>query len=143
LPELERHLAYLEAELEAAIEAPLSRRRATLVAALADAFADRLFATSGEDDILVFRTALAKRSAELGIVFAICADHVDGPRVVTEAVEIPIADYGTLPVADFMVSLYNGHTVQRVLVALPDGSRRDAHEVLEAAVAALKVEMRR
>ena len=110
-----------------------------LVAALADAFADRLFEASGDEDILVYRAALAGRSAELRIVFAICAATPDGPGLVTEAVEIPIADYGALPIADFMVSLYNNHSVQRVLVAWPDGSRRDvAHEVLGAAVAVLR-----
>lgn len=109
-----------------------------LVAALADAFADRLFEASGDEDILVYRAALAGRSAELRIVFAICAATPDGPGLVTEAVEIPIADYGALPIADFMVSLYNNHSMQRVLVAWPDGTRRVAHEVLEAAVAVLR-----
>ena len=57
--------------------------------------------------------------------------------LVTEAVEVPVTDYPQLGVEDFMVSLYNGRTVQRVRVALPDGGRADVHEVLETALAAL------
>ena len=57
--------------------------------------------------------------------------------MLTEAVEVPVTDYPQLGVEDFMVSLYNGHTVQRVRVALPDGGRADVHEVLETALAAL------
>ena len=55
----------------------------------------------------------------------------------TEAVEVSVADYPNLGVEDFMVSLYNGRTVQRVRVALPDGGRADVHEVLAGALAAL------
>ena len=45
--ELAKHLSYLEAEYAAALAAPLSRKRALLVALLVDAFADRLFVASG------------------------------------------------------------------------------------------------
>jgi hypothetical protein len=37
-----------------------------------------------------------------------------------------------------MVSLYNGHTVQRVRIAAPDGTRNDVHEILKAALADLR-----
>ena len=37
-----------------------------------------------------------------------------------------------------MVSLYNDHSVPRLLLALPDGGRRDMLEVLEEAIAALE-----
>ena len=62
----------------------------------------------------------------------------DGPRLVTEAVEVPLAEYGALPVEDFMVSLYNARTVQRVRIAHPDGGRREIHQVLAAAIEDLR-----
>ena len=37
-----------------------------------------------------------------------------------------------------MVSLYNDHSVQRLLLALPDGSKRNMLDVLSEAVAALE-----
>lgn len=132
------HRRYLEAAVESAKAAPLSRRKAMLAVMLADAYADHLFAAGGHgSDILAFREALARRSPALGIVFALAAANADGPRLVTEAVEVPLADYGKLDVADFMVSLYNNHTVQRVRIAMPDGSRLLVHDVLAEAIAAL------
>jgi hypothetical protein len=69
---------------------------------------------------------------------ALAAMREGGPALVVEAVEVPIADYATLSVEDFMVSLYNGHSVQRVRIAGADGPRRDVHEVLAEAVAELR-----
>ena len=135
---LAEHWAYLEAEWQAAQAAPLSLRRAMLVAALLDAYADRLFAAAPEaDDILVFRAELAAAVPALGQVFELCAQRVGGPWLVVEAVSVPVSDLGALPVEDFMVSLYNDHTVQRVVVAWPDGRRRLAHDVLGEAMRAL------
>ena len=102
---------------------------------LVDAYADRLFAVDPRaDDILEFRAALARRHPALRSIFDVAAGRC---RLVTEAVEVPIASYGELRVEDFMVSLYNGHTVQRVRIALPDGGRLDVHEVLAEAIVAL------
>jgi len=138
LADLGDHLAYLRAAQAEALAAPLSARKAMLVVMLADACADRLFAAQDVvDDILVFRQRLAARSEELALVFAIAAMREGGERLVTEAVAVPIDDYGRLSIEDFMVSLYNDHAVQRVLVALPDGGRRDVHEVLAGAIDAL------
>ena len=135
---LAEHWAYLEAEWQAAQAAPLSLRRAMLVAALLDAYADRLFAAAPEaDDTLVFRAELAAAAPELGLVFELCAQRVGGPRLAVEAVSVPTSDLGALQVEDFMVSLYNDHTVQRVVVAWLDGTRRLAHDVLARAVKAL------
>ena len=103
---------------------------------LVDAFADRLAAASG-GDILEFRAQLADRSADLALLLDVASLRDGGPRLLIEAVEVPLADYPTLSAAEFMVSLYNAHTVQRVLIALPDGSRRQVHDVLRAAVDAL------
>ena len=114
-------------------------RKARLVALLIDAYADRLFAVdAGADDILEYRAALAAVSPALALVFALAANRPAGPQLVTEAVAVPLADYPTLDVADFMVSIYNDRTIQRVLVAMPDGQRLIAHAVLEEAIEILK-----
>jgi hypothetical protein len=137
--ELERHFVYLEAEWASAQAAPLSRRKAMLVVMLVDAYVDRLFgADPAAEDILEFRAGLAAKSADVGLVMAVAADHPDGPRLVTEAVEVPLADYGRLGIEDQMVSLYNDRTVQRVRIALPDGTRLLAHEVIGEAIEALR-----
>ncbi|KRA55715.1 hypothetical protein [Devosia sp. Root635] len=133
---LDHHRAYLEAEWLAARAAPLSRRKAMLVAALVDAYVDRMFAADGADDILVYRERVAMASPALGLIMALCAGR-DGMSVVTEAVAVPLADYGALGVEDFMVSLYNDHTVQKLRLALPDGGRLDLMDVLGEAIAAL------
>ncbi len=107
-----------------------------LVAALIDAFVDRMFAAGAADDILAYRAELATAQPALGLIMALCAAR-DGIGLVTEAVTVPIADYGALGVEDFMVSLYNDHSVQRLRLVLPDGGRRDMLAVLEEAIAGL------
>jgi hypothetical protein len=100
-----------------------------------DAYADRLFGEQdGTDDILEFRRDLAGRSPELGLCFAVIRGDA---RLVTEAVQVPLAEYGGLSVEDFMVSLYNDHSVQRVRMVLGDGTRLPAHEVVGQAIAYL------
>ena len=108
-----------------------------LVAALVDAYVDRLFAADREaDDVLAYRAAMGMSYPALGLVLALWARKPD-IALVTEAVTVPLQDYGKLGVEDFMVSLYNDHSVQRVLLALPDGTRRDMLETLAEAIAAL------
>lgn len=103
---------------------------------LADAYADRMFAEqSDEDDVLEFRRGLASLSPDLGLCFAVVRGDA---RLVTEAVQVPLSDYGKLRVEDFMVSLYNDHSVQRVRIALDDGRRLMAHDVVGQAVAFLR-----
>jgi hypothetical protein len=129
----------LDGAMVAALNAPLSRKKAMLVALLVDAALDEAFARrTGGDDILAFREELASRSAALRLVLDLVAMRTDGPSLVLEAVEVPIRDYGRLKVEDFMVSLYNDHTVQRVMIALPDGGRRDGLELLAEAVRAVR-----
>jgi hypothetical protein len=107
-----------------------------LCALLTDAYADRLFAADPDaDDILGFREQLAARSSALQRIFDLAAGRL---HLVTEAVQVPIAEYHKLPIEDFMVSLYNDHSVQRVRIALPDGTRLPVHEVLAEAIAFLK-----
>jgi hypothetical protein len=141
-PTLKDHFAYLQSALAEARAAPLSQRRTLLVVLLADALVERLFEAwrDGPDDVLAFRAALALRHPALGLIHEIALQRESGPRLVTEAVEVPLEDYPALGIADFMVSLYNQRTVQRVRVALPDGGRRDAHELIAEAAAALSAE---
>ncbi len=117
-------------------QAMLSRRKAMLAAQLIDAYADRLFSARAEPaaDVLEFREGLAGASPALAAIFDLVAGRT---QLVTEAVAVPLADYGKLGVEDFMVSLYNGHTVQRLRIAGADGGRQDVHEVLAAAVMGL------
>jgi hypothetical protein len=114
----------------------LSRRKAMLAAYLIDAHADRLFAARNEPaaDVLVFRAGLATAYPALGLVFDLVAGRTE---LVTDAVEVPITEYGKLRVEDFMVSLYNQHTVQRLRI-VAGSERHDAHEVLNDAVEALR-----
>jgi hypothetical protein len=118
-------------------KAMLSRKKAMLAAYLIDAYADRLFSARAEpaDDVLEFRAGLAATNPALATVFDLVAGRAE---LVTEAVEVPLADYGKLGVEDFMVSLYNGHTVQRLRIVGSDGGRQDVHDVLAAAVEALR-----
>ena len=103
-----------------------------LAVMLCDAYADRLFAEQdGTDDILEFRAGLAARSEALATCFALVRGEL---KLSTEAVEVPIAEYTKLSVEDFMVSLYNGHTVQRVRIGLADGAHVLAHPVVGEAV---------
>lgn len=111
-------------------------RKARLVAALVDAHVDRLFvALPDPDDILTFREAMAAGSPELARIMALGGQGE--VYMVTEAVAVPIAEYGALPVEDFMVSLYNDHTVQRLLIVTADGRRHDLIDTLGQAIAAL------
>jgi len=137
LADLAVHWAYLQGAWTEAQAAPLSRRKALLVAALVDSYADRLFA--GQDapgDILVFRSDLAARSAPLALVFGLVA-RLDAVVPVTEFVAVPLETYGQLRVEDFMVSLYNGNSIQRQFLALPNGERLDLLETLALAIADL------
>ena len=131
---LRLHRDYLEAEWESLRVAPLSARKARLVAALIDAYVDRMFAASSDADILEFRGGMAARSRGLGQIIALCSDRA---TLVTEAVAVPIAEYGTLGIEDFMVSLYNDHSVQRLRLVTTDGERFDMLDVLAEAIGAL------
>ena len=134
---LARHRVQVEEALAAARAAPLSVRATMLAALLLDAHADLLFAAAQAGDRLVFRANLAAAHPALALLFALTALRAEGPRLVIAAVAVPIADYPRLAVEDFMVSLYNDHTIQRVRIAMPDGSSHDAQAVLADAARAL------
>ena len=107
---------------------PLSRKRAMLLVLLIDA--------------AVGLEARRNAHPDVATVMDLAAMREDGPRLVLEPVTVSAADAPALPEADYMVSLYNGGTVQRVRVAWPDGRRADALTVLRRAVAVLEREAR-
>lgn len=131
-------LATCAAAVAAFRAAPLSRKKAMLAALLVDAALDAQFVpTPGRDDILDYRAGRMAASPALALVADLAAMRLDGPRLIVESVEVPLADYNRLSVEDFMVSLYNHHSVQRVRIALPDSARHDAVTVLSDALAEL------
>lgn len=138
------HFALVDDEYRASLAAPLSVRKAWLVAMLIDHLPDRVFAANrttapekvfGAEDLPAYRAILRQQSPALATIFDLCAMRPEGPTLKLVAVEVPIAEYGKLSVEDFMVSLYNQNTVQRVVVASADGGQRLAHEVLGEALA--------
>jgi hypothetical protein len=140
---LAEHFALIRAEIADLDAHPLSARQAKLVLTLLDKFADRVHAAfrdtapeklGGAADVVAWREVLRGRCPALGAVFDASAVP-PAAELATRAVEVPIADYPKLSTADFMVSLYNGHTVQRVLLVWPDGRTRLAREVIGEALA--------
>ena len=137
MAELSAHWDYLQDAWAEAQAAPLSRRKALLVASLVDAYADRLFsAQPAPGDILVFREDLAAGSDALRLIFALAARSADVVPS-TAFVAVPLETYGQLRVEDFMVSLYNGNAIQRQFLLLQDGTKRDLLDTLAQAMAAL------
>jgi hypothetical protein len=137
------HLALIDDENRMSLAAPLSRRKAMVVAVLLDQYADRVFAAYRTlapakvyfaEDVLAYREALASRSPALAMIFGLCALKPGSPMLRLATVEVPILDYHLLTVEDYMVSLYNRNTVQRLVIALADGTLVLAHEVLREAV---------
>lgn len=137
---LRERFALIEAEYQLSLAAPLSRRKALLVAVLLDDFADRAFAAwrrepervFGAADPIAFRAELARRSEALAAVFTM------GNQTATlrlDSVAVPIADYPKLGVEDFMVSLYNGNTVQRVMLVRDGTEPVLAHPLINDAIA--------
>ncbi|MDB5530091.1 MAG: hypothetical protein JWR51_3194 [Devosia sp.] len=139
---LEAQFALILEEHRHSLAAPLSVRKVLLVAVLLDHFADLVFAqfrdrperVFGVPDVLAWRATLAAQSAALGQVAELASGRHDGATLRIDAITVPIADYPALAVEDYMVSLYNQNTVQRVVVVKRDGSTALAHDVLAAAL---------
>jgi hypothetical protein len=135
------HFADIEAEYSALVAEPLSTRKTLLVASLIDNFADRAFEALRHDpkkvfhapDVLAYRQALRNRIPELGLIFDLCATPPRA-RLELKAVKVPFAEYGSLRTEDFMVSIYNANTVQRVMLVGEDGRERVAVEGVGAAM---------
>jgi hypothetical protein len=137
------HFALIRAETADLDAHPLSARQTKLVLTLLDKFADRVYLARRDTapeklapaaDIIAWRDALRARCPALASIFDACAVP-PAAELVTAAVEVPLADYPRLSTADFMVSLYNGHTVQRVLLTAPGGTTRPARDVIGEALA--------
>jgi hypothetical protein len=139
---LEAQFALIIDEHRHSLAAPLSVRKVLLVAVLLDHFADGVFAqfrdvperVLGAPDVLAWRAMLAARSSALDLVGELASGRHDGAMLRVDAVTVPIADYPSLAVEDYMVSLYNQNTVQRVVVVQRDGSTVLAHDILAAAL---------
>jgi hypothetical protein len=145
--EMGRASGAVEAALARASEHPLSRRKAMLAAVLLDNLCDEAFdllragqpdRDPGAEDVLAFRDRLAAASPPLGLVLDLCAGRQDGPRLEIATVPVPIEDYPRLSVEDFMVSLYNGNSVQRLVIAGGRGGARPALEVFGDALRDLR-----
>ena len=141
-PQLAQEFALIEQAQANARAHPLSTRKTLLVAVLLDNFCDEAFETlrSQPDrvffavDVLAFRASVKAASPALRLVLDLCALRPGGPRLETRSVEVPLSEYARLSVEDYMVSLYNRNTVQRVLV-VSGNEVQLAHDVLGQAVA--------
>ena len=133
------HLALIDDEFAAALQAPLSARQAMLVAMLIDHYPDRLFKAErsdivrvlGAEDLPAYRTLLREQYPALAAAMAVCVGEA---RLVIKTVEVQLENYAQLSIEDFMVSLYNGHTVQRVMLERAGAPDRLAREVLAGAI---------
>jgi len=147
--QLAAHWQMLQRDLAASLAAPLSLRKAWLVAVLIDHLPDRLWQActeagqpppGGAPDLLAYRAQLRSGSPALAEIFALVAMETDGPRLQLLEVPVPAQAVAALPVEDFMVSLYNNNHIQRLLLTTPS-STSPAHAQLTAAVADLAGEM--
>ncbi|WP_413992006.1 hypothetical protein ACMDCR_07920 [Labrys okinawensis] len=147
---LETEFARVEEAFAAARLHPLSLRKTLLVAVLLDNYCDQAFDLLRRspparifdvEDVLAFRERLRAEEPALGLIFDLCASAPGGPSLQTCAVTVPIEEYGKLSIEDYMVSLYNDNTVQRVMIVAADGSMDLAHEVLGKAMAYLSKAM--
>ncbi|RYE08464.1 MAG: hypothetical protein EOP22_13485 [Hyphomicrobiales bacterium] len=121
----------------AALEArPMSRKTAMLLALVIDAEIDRRFDATNDGDLLDYRALVAAGSEALALVMELAALRAGGAQLVLEPVAVPLAAMGGVSEAEYMVSLYNGATVPRVLIAVGE-AWHEALGVLRAAVAAL------
>lgn len=124
--------------LQRAQEAPLSRRRILLAALLIEEALEAVSRVSGAGDILAFRSDVRQADGAVDALFELTALADDGPWLRLETVEVPLADYGQLDLPDFMVSLYNQHSVQRARIVWKDGRREDALALLAKALVAFE-----
>jgi hypothetical protein len=81
----------------------------------------------GASYVLAWRAALA-------LVAELASGRRDGAALRIDAIAVPTADYSALAVEDYMVSLYNHNTVQRVLIVKRDGSTVLAHDIIGASL---------
>jgi hypothetical protein len=132
----------LQRDLAASLAAPLSLRKAWLVAVLIDHLPDRLRQActeagqpppGGAPDLPAYRAQLRSGSPALAEVFALVAMEPDGPRLQLLPMAVPPDAVAALPVEDFMVSLYNNHHVQRLMLTTPTGAAPALDRIAAAA----------
>ena len=109
-----------------------------LAVALVDAFVDRLFERSDLSDVLEFRRRIGEAHPVLGLVMSIASHRADGPKLAIANRPVPIERYGELAVEDFMVSLYNDHSVQQLVVQSPGASDMPALALVQSALRDLR-----
>ncbi len=109
-----------------------------LAVLLIDRAADALFDRKSGDDPLRFREALRRADADLGLVLDLAEMRVGGPALVLGPRRVGPEAYVGLTEPDYMVGLYNGGRIERVLISLADGSVHDALPVLTGALSALQ-----
>jgi len=111
----------------------MSRKRAMLLVLLIDAAIDAR-CPKGRDP-LAHRQELAADAA-LALVMELAAMRAGGAQLAVAQREVSAAEYPALSEAEYMVSLYNGATLPR-LVITGAGEARAALPVLRQAVAML------
>lgn len=138
------HLALMNEAYAECLAAPLSVRRALAVAVLLDLMPDRVFAqwrgnapekVLGAEDLPAYRAVLCERFEALDTIARLGARAPGGPTL--EVVQVPVtaAELVGLTLPDFMVCLYNGQRVMRIMVRWPDGRQLAADDLLGAALA--------
>jgi hypothetical protein len=131
----------VEEALAEAEAAPLSVRKARIAAVLLDDFTERAWnrwkrqpeRVFGAEDLLAFRARVRVLCPAMATLAALAEGAATGPRLEVRAVAVPLEDYPGLSVHDFMVSLYNAHTVMRVIIVETGGATRALPVLHEAA----------
>ena len=148
---LAAHWQLTEQSVAASQGARLSLRKAWLAAMLLDHLPDRLWeagqaenrlSPGGATDLPAYRATLRTRLPALAAIFDLTAMQPDSPRLELRSVAVPAESVSTLPVEDFMISLYNHNQIQQLLLTQPNGTRQPAHEALAEALRCLGEEVR-
>lgn len=148
--ELAAHWRLAERAVAASRSAALSVRHAVLAATLLDELPAAVFdafrgtpAVLGAANIASWRARLRSASPALALLADSCAARPDGPHLRLATVPVPEEAIRTMPIEDFMVSVYNQSTVERVVVATPGGEVTPARDILEAAAEWWRAELAR
>jgi hypothetical protein len=117
LAELKDYWPFLRDAVQTSREAPLSRRKAMRAVVLIDGLLDKISESGAVgDDLPEARRAIAAKWPSLAVIMDLAGVERDGPSLVVMEQEVPLKRYQDLAVEDFMVSLYNNHCVQRLVV---------------------------
>ena len=117
LAELKDYRRFLHEAVQAYREAPLSRRKAMRAVVLIDGLLEKILESGAVgDDLLEARRAITAKWPSLAVIMDLAAVERDGPSLVVMEQEVRLEQYQQLAVEDFMVSLYNNHRVQRLVV---------------------------